>query len=735
MHLTRLRTHLGLLLLLAAGAPASAAAQTPMMGGTLYREFDVGVRSFRDRPADSALFALERYRDLRQGVVVPDGRLWYVSENRQRMVEFRMARVGQRDQSYSLMAERLGRYRFRIDVTDVPHLLTTNARVTGDPSGALPAVRPDTATWNACAATGSSATCSALHRFGVGTGRTRAQLTLVPAPFWTIQAEYDRTTKNGSKPMGMIMGSSPGHPTREILEPVDHTLSRMRVAPALVRPRYRLQASYEYSSFGNANDAVVADNPTLAVSSATLGGASGRSALAPDNQAHTFALTGGVDAGATRLTGSMSYGVRLQNAAFLPFTINSALDTSALLRDRASLEGDVRTFVAQVGSQTRIAPRLSLGVRLRHFELDDRTPHYEQHGRVTGDRSVSTALLEREAYSHSRQNASFDLRWRQGGFLAVQLSSLLDVWSRSTHVRERAHTSEFTPRLLVDVTPTGWVSLRTSLSKGWRTGSEYQQVASAQHPDARKYDMATRERERLDVTADVDLGALGAELSLPSFGAVSLGLLYGRSRMDYTKTYYGVQYDHNDARGATLDVSPIPRVTFTAGYLYERWNAQAGSRYRAPPGSLGNTSYDWISRSNEALETFTLGASLIVIPRRLEVGIQWDSTRGRTTLDAFNPTPPAPATASALADPYPPMYYIMEPWSVVARYNLSQTMTVSARYSVEHFTQSDFRSDGLAPATTNSYYLGNDPVGYSARYLTVTFSYRPWIPGRSRAAL
>lgn len=736
-------TRLALLLALGTALPAAAPAQTPTMGGTVYREYDIGMRSFAERPADTARLGMERYRDLRQGVVLPDGRLWYVSADRQRMVELRASRVGQRDQSYGLMAERLGRYRLRLDVSELPHLFSTNAKMLRDSAGGLlelPDVRPDTSLWNQCSYRADSTiptTCSQLYagRVGVNTGRTRALLSFTPAASWLVVAEYERTRKNGFKPMGMIMGSSPGHPTREILEPVDHTMSRMRFAPTYARQRLRLQASYEYASFGNARDAVVADNPVLATNTATTGAASGRSALAPDNTAHTFALTGGVDAGASRVTASMSYGVRLQNQAFLPFTINSAIDTSALSRDRASLEGDVRTFVAQVGLQSRLAPRLSLGVRLRHFELDDRTPHYEQHGRVTGDRSLSTAVLEREAYSHARQNASVSLRYRQGGWLAAQLSSEMDVWHREAHVRERETTSEVTPRLLVDLTPLDWATLRAGVSKGWRTGSEYGQVAAAQFSEARKYDMATRERERVDVAADFDLATLGSQLSLPAPAMLNLGLLYGRSRADFTKTYYGVQFDHTDSRGATLDFTPVQRVTLSGGYLFERWNAQAGSRYRAPPATLGNTSYDWISASRENLETWTLGATIIVIPRKLELGFSSDRTFGRTSLDAWNPVSPYPLNGSAVADSFPPMNYVMHPLTAVVRYNLSQTMTVSGRYSYERFGQTDFRTDGLAPATGGSYYLGSDPVAFQARYFTVTFSYRPWIPGRRRAAL
>lgn len=729
-----------LLATLAVAAARPVAAQTPFMGGTLYREYDLGMRSFLDRPADTALMYFERYRDMRQGVVVPDGRLWYVSENRQQLVEFRVARAGQNDQAFGLLAERLGRYRLRLDISELPHVYSTNAKLVRDAAGGftLPDPRPDTSAWNQCSARADGtvpAECAGLlaGRFAMKTARAGAQLSFVPAPFWMVAAEYDRTTRSGHKPMGMIMGSSPGHPARDIMEPVDHTIARFRIAPSLIRPLVRLQASYEYTSFGNANATVTADNPASATNTATAGSASGRSALAPDNQAHTFGLTGGVDAGALRLSGAMSYGMRLQNAAFVPFTINSAIDTTALERDRASLQGEVRTFVAQLSANLRLAPGWSLGARLRHFGLDDRTPHYEQRGRVVGDRSLNTALWEREAYSHTRQNASADLRWRHGTLLGVQLSSALDVWHRNTHVRERGRTSEFTPRLTVDLAPVGWASMRAAVSKGWRTGSEYGQVALAQFSEARKYDMASRDRERVDLTADLDLAGLASSLSLPDIGALGLGLLYGRSRTDYPKTQYGVQFDHNDAFGATLDFAPLSRLTFTAGYLYERWNAQMGSRYRAPPANLDNTSYDWISTSREELRTLSLGATVVVIPRRLEVSLWWDSTGGRTEVGTYNPRTPTPATNSARADSFPPMTYRMEPWSAVVRLDVSRSMTVSARYSQERFAQSDFRTDGLAPATAGSYYLGADPVGYLARYFTVTFAYRPWIPGRRRA--
>src|SRR5207237_9526912 len=103
----------------------------------------------------------------------------------------------------------------------------------------------------------------------------------------------------------------------------------------LARDRWQLRAGYALSMFDNGHRIVVADNPCFglpaAVTAAPPGcgpdavGApqSGGVSLAPSNQAHTWSLAGGIDLPmATRLSANVGYGLRLQNASFLPQTIN-----------------------------------------------------------------------------------------------------------------------------------------------------------------------------------------------------------------------------------------------------------------------------------------------------------------------------------------------------------------------------------------------------------------------------
>jgi MtrB/PioB family decaheme-associated outer membrane protein len=710
---------LGLLLWASAGSAPPAVAQTPMPGGTGYADVELGLRFFLQEPGPTALARLHEYRDLSPGPVLPRLRAWYDSDDGRQRIELLARYPGQTDGSLLLRGMRLGAFRWELERDRTRHVFSTNGRLLGTSPErgtlTLPTPRPGLDDFNAAPILGQVAT----HWT-----RDRAMLTLAPSPAWSVNAEYSQTRKRGDRPMGMAFGTA-GNNHREVLEPVDQTTHHVRVAPGIRRPGYQLQASYDYSAFENSVTALVADNPLVATDHATAGSSRGRTALAPGNAAHTFALQGGVTLPLrARIGGTVSYGIRQQREAFLPYTINSAIDTGALTPLPEHLDGDVRTLVVRLSGTMRPARAVSLGARFRHFELDDRTPPISLAGRVVSDRSLSipASPLERHRYPYARQSVGLDMRWRVAVPVALQLDYGYDEWKRDLHVREVTRTAEHTPRVVLDVTPADWLALRSSYLRSWRRGDEYQEWAAAQLPLLRKHDVADRDRERLDLSADVT-----------PWPTLSLGASFALGTSGYPDSPYGRARNADRATGAHAVWSPLQQLTMNASFMRETFDVRQRSRYRVPPANLDNESYDWLADTDDEVVTAGLGLTATVIPRRLDLGLGWDRVRVTSTMRTTNPTPPTGGTdaqnTAAVATDFPAITYTMSPASAWVRYRLGDHWSINARYGYERFEQVDFRVDGLVPGTGADILMGNDPENYRAQILSVGVRFVPRIPG------
>jgi MtrB/PioB family decaheme-associated outer membrane protein len=709
---------LGLLLGLWAWTPP-AGAQTPLPGGTGFADIEVGLRFFLQEPAPTAVARLHEYRDLSAGPVVPMLRGWYDSEDGRQRVELLARYPGQTDGSLLLRGTRLGTVRWELERDRSRHVFSTNGRLLGTTPErgvlTLPTPRPGMDAFNAAPILGQIAT----HW-----RQDRAMLTLAPSTAWSVAAEYSQTRKRGDRPMGMAFGTA-GNNHRELLEPIEHTTHHFRIAPAIRRPGYQLQASYDYSAFENSLTAMVADNPLVATDQATAGSSRGRTALAPGNQAHTLALQGAVTLPLrARLGATVSYGIRQQREPFLPYTINSAINTDALSLLPEHLDGDVRTLLVRLSGSMRPTAAVSLGARFRHYELDDRTPAMALAGRVVNDRTLSipASPLERHRYPYARQSAGLDLRWRIAAPVALQLDYGYDGWQRDLHVREVTRTAEHTPRVVVDLTPTDWLSLRSSYLRSQRRGDDYQEWASAQLPLLRKHDVADRDRERLDLSADV-----------APWPSLSLGASFAAGTSEYPDSPYGRTRDADRAAGFHGVWNPVQHVAVNASVLRETFHVRQRSRYRVPPAQLDNESYDWVANTDDEVLTAGLGLTATVLPRRLDVGLGWDRVHVTSTMRAMNPTPPAGGTdaqnASAAGTDLPSITYTLSPASAWLRYRLGDNWFINARYGYERFKQVDFRVDGLAPGTGSDILMGNDPENYRSQILSVGVRFAPRIPG------
>jgi MtrB/PioB family decaheme-associated outer membrane protein len=707
------------LAVLAAGgiAAGTLAAQTPLGDGVLFTEATFGIRGFVDRPAELELARFQLYRDDPSGALLEELRVWWRKDALR--AELVGHDVGQRDQRLGVRTGRLGLFALVLEMERTPRLSSTTARMLGAQAGrgefTLPVTRPHLFEHN---------TATRLGWTGVRFDTDRVAFSATPRPEVPFRAEYTRTRRSGDRPMGMVFGGA-GANHREILEPIDRTTHDVRLAQGLAGSAYQVQVSYHFSRFDNHLDAVTSDNP-LVDDPLADGAHRGRTALPPSNEAHTLSASGGLSLPyRTRVTGAVAYGWRTQDHALLPHTINPRLDATELPDLPASLAGSVQTLRLHLAARTRPTDAVTLSARYRLFDHDDTTPDLVLASRVLSDQSVRSGPFERRSYPYSRENAGVDVRWSPVRPLAVGAEYAWERWQRDASTRNTAETREHLPRITLDLRPSTRVALQGSYLRSRRLADDY--LESRDLPLLRRFDQTDRDGERARLS-----------LQLLPLDVLDLSLSYDRVENDYPGAAYGRYSDREAAWAAQAGWSPSQRITLYASYVDEALRTSQRSRYRGDQVvELANETFDWVGVTDETVRTVGVGGTVGLLARQLDLAFGWDHSRGVSRSRSHNPVRPLSSIvtnrAAATAEDFPAVAHTLNPAHLLLRYRVSRSWMTSLRYSVDRFRNRDPRTDGVAPATGMDVFLGNELLGYTARYLTLTVTYQPWIPGVRRA--
>jgi MtrB/PioB family decaheme-associated outer membrane protein len=717
----------------------AAWAQTEILGYKVDGSVELGGRAYIDRPTDKQSGKFEEYRDIPQGIFLEGLDLRLSTKDDRYFFEFKAKEAGEEDQNFLLRSSRLGFYEFEFEWDQIPHIYSTTGRMLGTEASrgvfTLPSPRPPLAAHNSA---------PRLDEIGLRWDTARLSLSLTPTPEWDLKAEYSRINKDGDRPIGMSFGS-PGGPSREILEPIEQTVHDVRFSTSLARENWQLQFTYAFSLFQNSLDAVISDNPSFATDGAfaatATGGTSnpgrGRIALAPDSTAHTWTLSGGVNLPLrTRVTGSLSYSWRLQNQDFLPHTINPVLIANSagqLTLPKSSLDGDVRILLFNLNATSRPLNPLTLTARYRVYDFNDQTDEIIFAGRVDADRAFNNEDVRATRFPFTKHNAGVDARWRILNPLALTVGMGWERWDRADKHREAPITDEFMPKASLDYTPTDWLLLRATYAPSWREINDYNphahhahvseedpaELAASQHLRLRKFDQANRDRQRGDLL-----------LQLTPLDTLTTSLTYSIRKDDYTHSFFGLQKDDNWAAGIDVTWTPHERLSMSASYVREEYLAQLRSRYRASPTQLENTTFDWVARNSDAIDTFGAGVNATLIPRTLELGLNWNLSYALSRMKAFNPVTPTGGTAAqnttATATNFPAIEDTLNRIEAFARYHFWKNWTAKLQYAFESFNKTDFRTDQLVPSegTNTNILLGNDLKDYTAHIVALTLGYR-----------
>jgi MtrB/PioB family decaheme-associated outer membrane protein len=720
-------------LLFFVAAPSSA--QVDVGDYTIRGSADVGGMPSHRSGSDTKL---EEYRDLPETLVVPQLELFLDSKKNDFYLEFGSLKTGLNDQSYRMRAGRYGLVDLEFVWDQIPHLFNVdNARtpfnmnggnytLLNKPAGPTGANVRDWANANAQPVD-----------LKLYNGLARLNIRYTPTPGWTFTGSYGSQNTAGKRAFGVYIGPSPGsYNISELAEPIDYQTHNIELGSEYAGNGWTVGLKYNGSLFHNNTSTLNWDNPINLSNvgpggvltgpcrdSATYDQATGRGPcrgtldLYPSNQAHTFTLTSTAALPLkTNFMGSFSYGWRLQNDSFLPFTKNScygsgpvpascldAVRTAMPTISRGSLDGDVRPMMVNATFVNNFFRDVGLKAHYRYYDFDNRSKRVLlPNGFVVNDEGAANGdELLTFPYAYAKQNLGFDASYNFARWLTTKFTY---GWERMHRefAREVLNSNEHTFGPTFDIKPAEWSLFRVSYRRSIRDAHSYdtgrnaaieigetpEEIRLARLAELRKFDEAARNRDRF---------TFFTQFSPTENLTLHGGFDFTNDR--FPRSIIGAQKDINYSPSIGFIYAPLDWVSIFSDYNWERfdWRIQAIARNTGPGGcpdleartAENCPAATWRSRGNDEIHTIKLGSDVQVIKNLLNVRFQYGFSFGSSEVRASGNSPASGDTGVVPASDYPTIVNHWHEFLARAEYLLHKNVSLKLGYYFNSYSSKD----------------------------------------------
>lgn len=514
-------------------------------------------------------------------------------------------------------------------------------------------------------------------------------LRIRPDSRWSFLSDYRRLRRQGRNlSAGSFLANA-----EALVSPVDHTTDELTLGVALHGQGWEASLRYLGSFFDNGEETLTWDNPFTGVPGAD----SGRTALAPDNEAQQLALAGSMRLpGRTVVSARLAGGRMTQDEHLLPYTTNPDLQTMPLPRSRA----DIRANTASAGIRVVSSPwrRVTLEADLRFNELNT-AKMVNAWEYVVTDSLPAEFPVENPGYDYQRTELSLRGEYRTSRALRLEIG--LDARRFERTRQERARTD--TERL--------WLRLHRRLGDGAdldfdlfgerRGGSTYRNPddsAAGQNPVLRKYNMADRDRYGFRVRA-----------TLYPFERWEAGWEVEAGRDDYDGTGIGLTGSRYARAGVDFSWLMGAGVSLFASASTERINdRQSNSQAFSTP--------DWTASSSDRFDQVTAGLDVPGLIGNVDLHMEyaWSNGRGEVQTDT-----------GGLVSEFPDLTSRRQTFSVGLEYAPGDAWSYGLDAYHEKVVSDDWALDGVGPSTVpNLLSVGAEAFNYDVTVVSLTVRYR-----------
>lgn len=558
---------------------------------------------------------------------------------------------------------------------------------------------------------------------------------------------YIREVKTGSR--GASGGDIVGGVTSavDVPEPVNEVMQDFGVRWAYDVPKKaNFHATFNRNIYNDRIDALIIDNPFMAVDNLSNGPASTRFGTPPDSQATRGAFGTQLKfAHQTRVTADAAFGTWTQDAQFLPFTINTTMlanantpATSLSGLPQQSLNGKVNTTMFTLGFSSRPVQALGVRLRYRYYDMANKTAGIQWNGSPAGapDRTWDSTTPGTSdapfggfvtANPYSAKSARFD------GQVSYDIKDLtvegtLQHAALDRTYREATSGTENNYGFSAVYHAQEWVGFRATVNQRHRTAEG--------SPDAATflgYQADEAELKQNRATVDIEVS--------PS-SVYGFTFAYSRRHDDYPNrpvrsvnvpSYLsgadleaGLLNANYDEYTVEFDVTPGARAEINAFYTYEKNTTHtqriAGSGFSSNVTDLYG--FNGLDKGN------TFGASVLlhVVPEKWTVtfNAQHQKIDGLLGMDwTLSPTNTVGLGRVALGGPADITQYDDTKWTTVLAQidRIIGKMTLSVGYMYEKYDLGDAFQGPIFPQSVLFYMNANDG-NYKAHLGFAKLAYR-----------
>jgi MtrB/PioB family decaheme-associated outer membrane protein len=442
-----------------------------------------------------------------------------------------------------------------------------------------------------------------------------AQFRWTPTDNWDVTGGYSHMHRHGTQPTSIVSFTTPvsrGAGTRDPIElpkPLDDTTQNGNVKGEYSgttpwgKP-FNVALGYGISVYQNDVNSLSFQNPWNAVNSATFP-LWNRYSLAPDNQAQTLSLSGGVSLPwNTRYMGTFQYSMMTQDDAFLPSTINPLVPLATLTA--SSLNGDARTTLFNNVLNTQITPTLKSTLRYRYYDYHSRQMPITITGLFANPdtNAGAEAPLTTTPINFTKQNASADLVWRALDWLTIGPGYAFERWQRGSYADVPA-TDENIAKLFADAN-WGWSTWRTSFQYGQRRYEDPYVNRTANNNSAVRV-MEYADRDRIKIVSSWAIQVTN-NLEFTPNGGIRYDDYLTNPFIFPTAGEIGLVHDNSWHAGADIGWTANHSVAFYLSYTHEDGYRQIYQNNATPTLDM---------QTRDKIDTFVIGSKFTLIPERL----------------------------------------------------------------------------------------------------------------------
>jgi hypothetical protein len=432
------------------------------------------------------------------------------------------------------------------------------------------------------------------------------------------------------------------------------------------------------------------------------GPAFGLLATAPSTSADRVNLLGMVKLPRrTTANASFSMGANRQDAALIPWTTNSSINTPAVFaafpgiaelpRDSARMYVNYATGTANVSN--RAIKDVVVTARYRFNSRSDFTREFDAVEYVRFDAVPEETGGPTEPFSWNRNTVDVNATYTGIKNSAIRVGYGYDRFEHGVRFTEGWRDN--TARVSYDFIGNQYVTLRAIYEHTKRDSVDFNvedSVGSGMQPAARMYDEAARKRDRVSFVVDAT-----------PIDTVGVNFTYAHAKDNYTDPgqEFGLLDNKNDA--FTIGVNYAPKSTFNVGVDYGHTTYDAFQESRnanpAPDPSWTDPNRNWSLANNEKVNNFTAYLNLIKAIAKTDIRATYDFSDSD---QSFVHGGPRIAALSAL-NTFVPLPNVTNKWhraTVDLVYALSDKLGIGASYWYEKFDVSDFATINTAGPQT-----------------------------------